>query len=46
MNTHKFVNFVLALLLIGLIVALGSPDKDPKNTAYLFDSNSYKDKNE
>ena len=46
MNSHKLVNFILALLLIGLIVALGSPNKDPKNTTYLFDSNSHKDKNE
>ncbi len=42
----SILGYGLALLLIGLIVALGSPNKDPKNTTYLFDSNSHKDKNE
>ena len=46
MNTHKLVNFLLALLLIGLIVALGSPKKDPNSSIYLFDNEAHKDRNE
>lgn len=46
MNSHKLVNFILALLLIGLIVALESPKKDPNSTVYLFDYNSHKEYNE
>ena len=46
MNSHKLVNFILALLLIGLIVALGSPKKNPDSTVYLFDYNSHKEYNE
>ena len=46
MNSHKLANFLLALLLIGLIVALGSPKKDPNSNIYLFDNGSHKDRNE
>ena len=46
MNSHKLVNFILALLLIGLVVALGSPKKNPDSPVYLFDYNSHKEYNE
>lgn len=46
MNSHKLANFLLALLLVGLIVALASPKKDPNGSVYLFDNESHKDRNE
>lgn len=42
----KLINFISALLLVGLIVLLVTPKKEPPNNGYLFDFNSHEHKNE
>ena len=42
----RLINFISALILIGLIVLLGTPKKEPSDKGYLFDFNFHRDKNE
>lgn len=42
----RLINFISALILIGLIVLLGTPKKEPSDKGYLFDFNSHEHKNE